>query len=419
MASETRPEWVKHTFPAIGAVVLLGSLIAVGVIAGRTKAPNPIPTSVAIIAGAGLVVALILFGVGTGLWRAAGRRPRQVLETASLGTMIAYVALGIATLIAAITTYALAAKSLRNAQGFTPEIVLTILLVSGLIGLILILAVITAIFHSLNMTDPKASLGLPEGSVQAIIALSLILIFSIMALFLFDQLKSQQRIRLRGLTQAQVSALAPADLVAVIPQSNGTLDAIVIIPQNEASKNFAQQIGTTISTLVVAVAGFYFGSRAVSGAASALKRGIDDLGAGGPPSLRITSPSGTPLVPPEGLTIELEATPVAELIDATVDPESAGTVTAPLEAKDGNIFLFKQASGASGRATISFVFPNVTSSPVAKLPVVLNPEAAADKAAADKAAADKAAADKAAADKAAADKAAAEADANQPRLEEP
>jgi len=110
-----------------------------------------------------------------------------------------------------------------------PEILLTFTVVAGVVVLLASLTTVTIITSYLDLSDPKEALGLPKGSVRALIALSLIVIFSIMSLYLYAQLA-------------------------------GT-------PSEEQTR-FAQQLLTTISTLVVAVAAFYFGTKSVAEAAA-------------------------------------------------------------------------------------------------------------------------------------------------------
>jgi hypothetical protein len=83
-------------------------------------------------------------------------------------------------------------------------------------------------------------LGLPEGSIRALIALGLILLFFILAVFLY------------------------ADLLHGTPGNPG--------PHGSAGVDIAKQLATTISTLVVAIASFYFGSSAVSQAAAVVRK---------------------------------------------------------------------------------------------------------------------------------------------------
>jgi hypothetical protein len=81
-------------------------------------------------------------------------------------------------------------------------------------------------FALLGLADPQQALGLPEGSIRAMIALFLIMIFVTFGLYLFRAIAS------------------------------GTAT-------NQDAVDVAKQLITTVGTLVVAVAGFYFGSRAV------------------------------------------------------------------------------------------------------------------------------------------------------------
>jgi len=101
------------------------------------------------------------------------------------------------------------------------------------VGILLVLLMIVAIVYArLDLADPKQALGLPEGTVRALIALILLLVFIICGLWI---------LRLVGFTYYGLTMSA---------------DGIKL----------AQQLITTIGTLVVAVAGFYFGTTAVTAA---------------------------------------------------------------------------------------------------------------------------------------------------------
>ena len=65
----------------------------------------------------------------------------------------------------------------RKDGEFIPENSLPIMLLIGTVALLVTLAVVTTIFARLGLTTYKQALGLPEGSVRAIIALLLILLF--------------------------------------------------------------------------------------------------------------------------------------------------------------------------------------------------------------------------------------------------
>lgn len=162
-----------------------------------------------------------------------------------------------------------------------PEIVLTLIVVAGVVGLIASLAIVTVVTNFLDLSDPKEALGLPKGSVRALIALSLIVIFSIMSFYLYGALSGEA---------------------------------------TEEQARFAQQILTTISTLVVAVAAFYFGTKSVEAAKEAVAK----------PKLKISPSEEVELdikkdrVQP----IKVETTPEDEKITWEIAGDKPGTLVA-------------------------------------------------------------------------------------------
>jgi hypothetical protein len=135
-----------------------------------------------------------------------------------------------------------------------PNMAFPLILVFSVIDFIIFLTLTSRLLNYLGLSCKDEALGLPEGSVRAIIALSLIIIFAIMAIFMQMQLST-----------------------APLKNSDGTIMRDVngsIIFDNYPSqdkKDFALQTLTTISTLVVAVAGFYFGTKAVQTAQGKLE----------------------------------------------------------------------------------------------------------------------------------------------------
>lgn len=166
-----------------------------------------------------------------------------------------------------------------NLGGKTPEVILTPLLVVSVVSLLVALAFTAAIFSRLGLTDKDQSLGLPEGSIRAVIALSLILIFMISSVFIYWQISSPIIKESTNIPQKMIQFF-PNESIAYIQAktiNNETvfdLGRIVEVPR--AGDDIAKQIITTLSTLVVAVAGFYFGTRAVS-VASGVKASSDPV----------------------------------------------------------------------------------------------------------------------------------------------
>jgi hypothetical protein len=147
-----------------------------------------------------------------------------------------------------------------------------VLLVAGLVTIALVLYLGTLILRSLDMGAPGEPLGMPEGSIRALIAMGLILIFAIIGILVFNAGSSVTELVSSGVTQAQIDALR-ADGAIVVKQTLQTpVPAAPAVPlydvttrtaMTQEAHDFGLQLMTTVSTLVVAVAGFYFGSRAV------------------------------------------------------------------------------------------------------------------------------------------------------------
>ena len=106
----------------------------------------------------------------------------------------------------------------------------------------------------MDLTNQNEALGLPPGSIRALIALLLILIWVIVSIFLFTGIGQQNT------TTSTVTNTATNTTVTT---TNGAAEAI----------KFGQQFYTTMSTLVVAIAAFYFGS-------STFRSGVNTPGAG-------------------------------------------------------------------------------------------------------------------------------------------
>jgi TRAP-type C4-dicarboxylate transport system permease small subunit len=221
-----------------------------------------------------------------------------------------------------------------------PEIRLTAMMISGVLVLLISMGFLAWIYSMIGKNDPNEALGLPKGSVRAIVALLLIVLFAILAVFYFNQLNDDlvvttERVTQTGLTAAQkdqlLSELPPQEILSVrsyeevqivpnpdyqeeneitsaapITSSNSITgtppinqmsgDELTSIPPeykaefithyevvrvlkiegpNPESQRYAQQILTTIGTLVVAVAGFYYGTRAVAQAGAIAQRSAD------------------------------------------------------------------------------------------------------------------------------------------------
>lgn len=179
----------------------------------------------------------------------------------SIGWLILIAAGVIIGLSWMVTGFPLLNLSVPNA----PAISLSLVVVFAVSTLVVLLFIMTSAFHYLGLNDPHQALGLPEGSVRALIALILIVVFIIFGIYLFQTVSAGSGGKVRGLSTTQVLDLGTRALVVEDSTVNpGTYDVTLRVGVTDDGARLAQQILTTVGTLVVAVAGFYFGSSAVA-----------------------------------------------------------------------------------------------------------------------------------------------------------
>jgi hypothetical protein len=238
-------------------------------------------------------------------------------------------------------------------ERFTPEIVLPMMLLAGIVSLIAMLGIAVSLFAALGLATSSEAFGLPEGSVRAVIALGLILIFALMGVFLYGGLQRPPTGTLTGISQEQLNAIPGNEIVSSRPSELGeNLFEVERQLHNEASEDFAQQLLTTVSTLVVAVAGFYFGTRAV---AAAKETAIH-------PTLRLLSPASPAELGKDmtKLPIRLETKPAGLAIEGRVN----GYFDESLKQIRYDEFEYQRSAEApSGPVVLSFSlfgYPDVT-----------------------------------------------------------
>lgn len=186
------------------------------------------------------------------------------------------------------------AATLASGKG-PPEFMLPLLIISGVMMLLVTLALTAFVFSGVDLTDKTQALGLPEGSVRSVIALSLVLLFAILAVYLYSNMSSRGKIfEAKGLSQDASTQLKQQLLPGqfIFEQQVGDGAAATFTVQyreapNPASDDFAKQLLAIIGTLVTAVSSFYFGSKT----AIASQSGPDKAGGGATPAIRSINPS--------------------------------------------------------------------------------------------------------------------------------
>jgi len=217
---------------------------------------------------------------------------------------------------------------------YSTEISMVLAIILGSAGLLTVLAVVAVIFTFLKIQDKTQALGLPEGSVRAIIAICLIILFVIMSIFLFRSIGTTVR-RIDG-PYWNGSAFIPVNETAYIP-----------IEPSEDQISIANNLVTTVGTLVVALAGFYFGTRAVT-----VARGGEDR------TLTLVSPTKKTYelsADEKHLDIFLKPTPEDESITWETPPE--GDKKGSLVQVQPNRFKYQPDGDSEGTAILRFKLP--------------------------------------------------------------
>lgn len=187
------------------------------------------------------------------------------------------------------------------------------LLLGGVLTFFFAIAAIVSVFRLLGLTNEDQALALPAGSVRALIALVLILLFFLMAVFLYLNVSQTDAQFVEDLTEDQFRRIDPAKIELSIerevpPEGDATEPRFDVLfrstlEKSAVAEDMARQLITTIGTLIVAIAAFYFGSGAVSDTRkdmlNAIREGMkaNDLGGEGAEKA-LTGDNPQP--PPEG-----------------------------------------------------------------------------------------------------------------------
>jgi heme/copper-type cytochrome/quinol oxidase subunit 2 len=205
------------------------------------------------------------------------------------------VAAGVSVLVLGITVALLV--WLANETKGGPETALSLVFVAAAVVLILVICTLTIVLKRLRLVDGNEAMGLPRGSIRAVISLMLILLFFIAAVFLFNTTRRVppdvgERRELSGIDEARFASI-PTELLykstTTVADDGTTTYNVVLLPdplENQASDDLAKQLITLLGTLVTAVAAFYFGANSVT---SALKGQAERVG-----MLRGDSPGPAP-----------------------------------------------------------------------------------------------------------------------------
>lgn len=161
-------------------------------------------------------------------------------------------------LLIAITVYAVAEGHISTLVGLPMLAMGAVLLMLGS------LAGISLLYISSGVHDPKQALALPEGSIRAVIALVLIVLFAILCFYLFGTISAGTLVQIgevNGATKAALEQIYRGGELKVVAVPG---DKFLVWLQQEpttASVGFAKETLVLVGTLVTSISSFYFGAR--------------------------------------------------------------------------------------------------------------------------------------------------------------
>lgn len=152
----------------------------------------------------------------------------------------------VVTFVVTIAFIWVVSKALDGGQD---SVRLPLLIVAAVVGLLGAIAFVVVAFSLYGLHDGNEPLGLPEGSIPALLALLILVIFASMTIFFVSSMQSRP-------LPASSNAAARTTPAASNKTDYGVAD------------DLAKQVLTILGTLLTAIASFYFGSQS---AASAVK----------------------------------------------------------------------------------------------------------------------------------------------------
>jgi len=312
------------------AIVILALFIAAAIVslaaATDSTLSNRLPLQIAIVITGGFVAVLAAMSVlAIGLARGGLRLPRpgEMFGLVTL-SLLSFLLPAAAVSVSVVTIGTVNATLLTKAQVQIP-----IVLIASVLALLGGLSFIVIVLSHLKLTTPRYALGMPEGSIRAVLAISLLFLFMILSVFLYGTL-----------SQADATDAAKSSAIDI-----------------------AKQLVTTVATLAVSVAGFYFGAASVTAAARAVGR-VE-------PKLNLLSPTGQQTLPRDGSAeladIRLGSEPPGQALSWKVIGDNDGKLfqSAP------NVFTYRRGTAASDLVTLEFSLqsnPDITTKLEVKVP---------------------------------------------------
>lgn len=200
-------------------------------------------------------------------------------------------------------------KELFNSGNDVIGASLPLIAIGGMILLILMITIVAIIFSILGLTNKDQPMGLPEGSIRAVISLSLIVLFAVLSIFLFKSLANGPNIKVVNLSETEraqfirdhadardIGSTISKDSQGkpiILKNEDGSpkyLYDVSYRSTNPTSDDFAKQLLVLLGTLMTAVTSFYLGAGTVTSAVAAGQNAGQSGGAGAAPTISGINP---------------------------------------------------------------------------------------------------------------------------------
>jgi hypothetical protein len=168
-------------------------------------------------------------------------------------------------------------------HGFATSNNLASLALAGVVVLLAVLLVFTALMDAFGLTDKTQALGLPDGSVRALIALTLVGLFAILSSSVLQPSSFLPPDPQPDMSAADVAKLRDqnpkARIAAEAKPGQANLYAVTMATPTASfeANEFGKQMLTLVGTLMTALTAFYFGGRTAGGAVTDVSRAAPEL----------------------------------------------------------------------------------------------------------------------------------------------
>ncbi|TAW03849.1 hypothetical protein ELI20_37220 [Rhizobium ruizarguesonis] len=177
----------------------------------------------------------------------------------NLSTFLSIAAAIVVIVLVGAAIYFLQASNISAVVG------LPMLSIGAVIVLMILLCLMAVIFSTFGLQDKTQALALPEGSIRAVIALMLIVLFAILSIYLYGSLASRQLSYMGALesnTRDNLVKLYGGENIISAPNADGkNVDVWLQQTSSPAGVDFAKQLLVLVGTLVTSICSFYFGSK--------------------------------------------------------------------------------------------------------------------------------------------------------------